>query len=224
MASSRQSTKRVQITKSQGIIVATTAIAAFLLVFTAIASKSLIGQIMYQNRVISAKKTAVNQLKTNIQTSDSLVSSYKAFVSTSQNVLGGNPQGTGQRDGDNAKIILDALPSKYDFPALTTSLEKIISAQNLQIQSISGNDDEVLQGASSSSPNPSPVPMPFQVAVSGDYQSIKNLVNTFGASIRPFQIQTMQIAGGQANMTLTITAQTYYQPAKNFDMTKKVVK
>lgn len=224
MAKGRVSTKRIQIDKGQSAIVIATAVAAFLLVFTIVASISLVGRIAYQNKVIGAKKEAVKQLKDNIQTSDNLVISYKTFVNTSQNVLGGNPQGTGSKDGDNAKIVLDALPSKYDFPALTTSLEKIITAQNLQIQSITGSDDEVTQGSNDSSPNPSPVDMPFQVSVTGNYQSIQNLINTFGSSIRPFQVQNMQISGGESNMTLTVSAKTYYQPARNFNMTQKVIK
>lgn len=224
MAKAHISTKRVQITRSQSTIVIATAIAAFCLIFMLVASKSLVSQIMYQNRVIAAKKAAVKQLKANVAATTSLENSYKAFVSTSQNVLGGNPQGTAANDGDNAKIILDALPSKYDFPALTTSLEKVATAQGVTIQSISGSDDEVQQSTNDSSPNPSPIEMPFEMSVTGNYANIKNLVNSFGLSIRPFQIQTMQISGGQDSMTLQLTAKTYFQPAKNFNMTKKVVK
>jgi Tfp pilus assembly protein PilO len=217
------STKRILIDKSQTTMVVATGIAAFVLVFSLIASKSLVGQMTYQNRVISAKKAAVSQLKDNISATTTLVNSYKAFVNTNQNVLGGNPAGTGAQDGDNAKIVLDALPSKYDFPALTTSLEKLITSQNLQIQSITGTDDEVAQSANATSATPKAVPMPFQIAVTGSYQGIQNLIKEFNSSIRPFQIKTIQLAGNQDHMTLTLTAQTFYQPEKDFNVTKKVI-
>jgi len=224
MAKMQLSTKRVLIDKTNSRIVAYTAIAAFMVVFTLVASKTLISQAAYQNRVIGAKKQAVSQLKTDIQSTSNLVTAYKAFVDTPQNVIGGDPNGTGPKDGDNAKVTLDALPSKYDFPALATSLEKMLTSQNVQIQSITGTDDEVAQSSDQSSSNPQPVAMPFQISVTGNYQSIQNLVNTFNASIRPFQVQTMELSGNESNMTLTITAQTFYQPEKVFDITKQVVR
>ncbi len=224
MAKAHLSAKHIQITKSQTVIVASAAIAAFMLVFSIVASKSLIDQISYNNRVISAKKIAVNQLRTNTETADQLVNSYKAFVGTSQNVLGGNPQGTGPRDGDNSKVILNALPSVYDFPALTTSLEKLLTSQQLEIASITGNDDEVAQSANEASPNPEAVEIPFELSGTGTYGAVQSTVDVFGKSIRPFKIETIQLSGGQTSMTLSMTAKTYYQPAKNFNITKKVVK
>lgn len=224
MAKMQISTKRILIDKTNSRIVIYTSVAAFMVVFTLVASNTLIHQAMYQNRVISAKKVAVAQLKTDVQSTSNLVTAYKAFVSTPQNVLGGDPNGTGPKDGDNAKVVLDALPSKYDFPALATSLEKVLTSQNVQIQSITGTDQEVAQSGDESSSNPTPVPMPFQVSVQGNYQSIQNLVAAFNSSIRPFQIQTMLISGDESNMTLTMTAQTYYQPEKVFNVSKKVVR
>jgi hypothetical protein len=224
MAKLQISTKRILIDKTNSRIVIYTSIAAFMVVFTLVASKTLISQAMYQNRVISAKRTAVTQLKTDISSTSNLVTAYKAFVSTPQNVIGGDPNGSGPKDGDNGKIVLDALPSKYDFPALATSLESLLSSQNVQIQSISGTDQEVAQQNDQSSGNPQPVTMPFQISVSGNYQSIQNLISAFNSSIRPFQIQTMLFSGNDGNMTLTMTAQTYYQPEKVFSVTKEGVR
>jgi hypothetical protein len=224
MANPSASTKRSLINKANSTMFIMTAIAAFVVVFALVSAKTLIGQAAYQNRVISGKKTALNQLKKDLNARDSLVASYKAFVDTSQNVLGGNPSGKGDQDGDNAKIALDALPSKYDFPALATSLEKILTDQNLQIVSITGTDDEIAQSGNSSSGTPKPVPMPFQVQVSGSYQSIQNLVSMFDRSIRPFQIQTMEFSGDQNNMVATISAQTFYQPEKSLNIGTKVIK
>lgn len=219
----KASAKRVQIDKTQSSMLIAAGAAAFVFVFMVIGAKSLIGQIAYQNRVITAKKTAVNTLRDNVQSSSSLTDSYKSFVTTTQNILGGNPQGTGPQDGDNAKIVLDALPSKYDYPALTASLEKLANSQNVNIESITGSDDEVAQ-AGQSSPKPEPVAMPFIMTVTGNYQSLRGLINAMGASIRPIQIQTLELSGDPDKMTAKIDAQTFYQPTKNFDMTEKVVK
>lgn len=224
MARVQLSTKRLLIDKTNARIVIFTAIAAFMVVFTLVSSKALISQAMYQNRVIKAKKTAVSQLKTDIQSTSNLVTAYKAFVSTPQNVIGGNPSGNGPRDGDNAKIVLDALPSKYDFPALATSLESMLTSQNVQIQSITGTDDEVNQSSNDTSSDPQPVPIPFSISVTGSYQAIQSLMAEFDSSIRPFQSQTLSLSGDQSNMTLTLSSQTFYQPEKIFDVSTETVK
>jgi hypothetical protein len=178
----------------------------------------------YQNRVIGTKKTALKQLRSDLEARDSLQQSYKAFIGESPNVLGGDPKGLGDKDGDNSKLVLDALPSKYDFPALTTSLEKVITGQNLKIVNISGTDQEADQATKQTSPDPQPVAMPFQTQVSGPYTSIQSLVGVFLRSIRPFQIQTLELSGDESSMSATITAQTFYQPEKSLEIKQEVVK
>jgi hypothetical protein len=217
------SIKRSLIDKSNSTIVAVTSGACFVLVFCLVASASLINQLSYQNRVIGADNAAYNQLNSDIQATKNLENSYDAFIGTPINIIGGNPSGTGLQDGSNSKIILDALPSTYDYPALATSLESILTGQGVQIESITGNDQSTSQIGQSSS-SPSPQPMPFQVIVQGNYASIQNVVNAFEHSVRPFQIQTMELSGDQNQMSLTITAKTFWQPAKSLNITTEVVK
>lgn len=224
MARTTSFTKRSLINKANSTIVVTTALAAFVVVFALVASQSLIGQIAYQNRVIDAKKQALKTLKADLEARDSLVESYKEFVSNQINVLGGQAGGTGERDGDNAKLVLDALPSKYDFPALTTSLEKVITDQNLGILAIAGTDQEIDEADNQTSPNPQPVPMPFQLQVTGSYTSVQGLIDVLLRSIRPFQIGTIELSGDENSMTTSISAQTYYQPEKSLDITQETIR
>jgi len=218
------STKRMMIDQANARVVVLTSVAAFVLVFCAVSTKTLLGQASYQNKVIAGKKVAVQQLKTDIGAVQNLKTSYDAFVSTSQNVLKGNSTGNGPKDGDNAKIVLDALPSSYDFPALTTSLEALITSQQLKIGGITGTDDQLAQATNTSSSTPVPSPIPFQVSVSGGYANIQGLVDTFQKSIRPVQLQTLEISGDQSNLAMTINAQTYYQPAKSLNIKSEVQK
>lgn len=224
MARTTVFTKRALIGKANSSMVIATTVAAFVLVFGLVAGKSLMSQMSYQNRVISVKKTALAQLNTDLGARDSLQASYNSFVAESPNVLGGDPAGTADKDGDNATLILDSLPSYYDFPALTTSLEKITGGQNLKILSITGTDQEATQGPNQSSPTPQAVPMPFQVEVNGSYQSIQTLTDVFLRSIRPFQIQTLELSGDESSMNATISAQTFYQPGKTLNIKHEVVK
>lgn len=224
MAKANQTlTKRILIDKANTTIVIVVSVAAFLVVFSLVATKTLVSQAAYQNRVISGKRDAVNQLKDDLGAIKSLKSSYQAFISTTQNAIGGNPDGTGQQDGNNAKIILDALPSSYDFPALTTSLDNLLATQNVKINSIAGTDDEVAQASNQSSSDPQPVPIPFQLSVSGNYDSIKGVIDVLERSIRPIKINTLDLSGDQNNLTLSVEAETYYQPAKSLNINTKVV-
>ncbi len=224
MPGSAISTKRLLIDQANARIVAYVSVAAFIVVFSLVATKTLVGQASYQNRVISKKKAAVAQLKSDISATAQLKTAYDAFTGTSQNVLGGDPGGTTSKDGNNAKIVLDALPSSYDFPGLTTSLEALLANQSVNITSITGTDDEVAQSTNQSSVTPQPVAIPFTVAVTGDYTGIQNTVSAFEKSIRPMQIQSMTLAGNQGKLALTVAAQTYYQPAKSLNIKKVVVK
>lgn len=216
------SNKRILIDKSNTSMVIAIALAAFISVFSIIASKALLGQRSYQSRVIKEKKIALARLKLNNKAATKLVGSYQAFVSSPENVIGGSSGGTGDKDGDNAKIILDALPSKYDFPALATSLEKILKGQNFKINGISGTDDELKQSAAVDTNTP--VDMPFEVSVTGSYDSAQVLSDTFQRSIRPIKISKIHLSGKDDKLTILISAKTNYQPEKIFKISTKVVK
>ncbi len=220
-----KSIKHLMIDKANARVVLMVSIAAFLLVFSLVASRTLWNQASYQAKVIGAKQKASDQLKKNIEAMDKLKPSYDAFVGTTTNVIGGSTFGVDVRDGDNAKIVLDALPSKYDFPALTTNMETLVNDQGVGISSISGFDDEVAQSENLNSPNPSPVEMPFDLTVSEtDYGKVQAVIGGFERSIRPIKIQTVDIAGPQDKLTLKVKALTYYQPAKSLALRSEVVK
>lgn len=222
MAKVPASFKRLQIDKANTIMVATVAISAFVVVFSLIAARSLWVKRGFQSRLINEKETAVQQLETNLATVDELVVAYTAFVETPDNVIGGNPSGKGDKDGDNAKIVLDALPSKYDFPALATSLEKILNSKNYTINSISGTDDEIAQSAEQAST--SPVEMPFELSATGTITNAKDLLLLFERSIRPITVDTVSISGTNSELQISVTAKTYYQPEKTVNVQKKVIK
>lgn len=216
------SSKRLQISKANAQVVMAVAIAAFVTTFSLVAANALLGNRSYQSRVIGEKEKAVSQLNENKQAVVSLAEAYREFTSRTENIIGGNPSGEGDRDGDNAKIILDALPSKYDFPAVTSSIEKILAEQNYTIESIVGTDDEVAQNESAS-PNPQPIEIPFEFGVNGKYSTMEDLLGTLERSIRPFEIVTLSFKGTDNEITLTANAKTYYQPEKSLSITKKVV-
>jgi len=218
------SIKRALIDKSNTRMVIIISAAVFAIIFSLVAAKTLWGQAVYQGKVIKAKTNASNQLQADIKVANTLHASYSAFVGTATNIIGGTSGGTGEKDGDNAKIILDALPTKYDFPALTTNLEALVQDQQVELTSISGVDDEIAQSTNISSSDPQSVEIPFSLTVSSDYDKTQALLGALEHSIRPIVIRTLDISGGKDKITTNITAVTYYQPAKSLNTRTQVVK
>lgn len=224
MANKLLSNKRVQIDKANAMMVVVTAVSSFIIVFSLVASRALLSQRAYQSRVINKKEQARDQLKTNLDNIKKLETAYTSFVGTSQNIIGGSSTGQGGKDGDNGRIVLDALPSKYDFPAVTSSLEKILTQNGLSIVNMTGSDDEVAQQSNASINNPQPIPIPFEVTVGGSYGSIQNAITVFEASIRPISINGIKFSGTDAKLNADIKAQTYYQPETSLNITTQVIK
>ncbi len=225
MAKVDTSTKRVAISRANAQMVAVLGVASFVTVFCLFAAKAVWSQNSYQSRIVSAKELANNTLKKNIESYSKLASAYSGFNNATPNVIGGVPDAAGDNDGNNAKIILDSLPSSYDFPALTSSIEKLVLKNNLKLSSVTGVDDQVNQQNTKPQATPKEVPIPFAFAVKdANYTSVKALISSLERSIRPIQIDTIEVSGGGNDMTVTVNAHTYYQPAKDVSITKKVIK
>lgn len=220
MAKQKISLKQLAIDKDNTAIAIAVGLAAFIIVFSLIALNSLWEQRGYQSKVISKKKTALNELKRSANEVDKLKNSYTAFADAPQNALGGSSTGTGDKDGDNPRLVLDALPSKYDFPALATSLEKVFSAY--QIQSIEGTDDEVNQAAVEPAGSPELVEMPFVITMTASSSTTKPALSVFERSIRPFQINKLTLKGEDGEIRITADAKTYFQGSKKFDVKREV--
>lgn len=222
MAKQTISAKRLQIDRAKANVVVFVSVAAFVTVFSLVSSKALLGKRSFQARVITEKETTLNTLKSNNDAATKLVASYKTFNSAPDNLLGGNPSGSGDKDGENSKLILDSLPSRYDFPGLTSSVEKMITSQGSKIESISGTDDEIAQSAAEDSSKP--VEMPFQVDAKNSPDGIQRILQTFGKSIRPMTITKLTFTvENSSSMRVSINAKSYYQPKKVLEIKTKVV-
>lgn len=223
-------TKKIKLDKAQATTAGTIAAASFVIVFCLFAIKGLVSQYQYQSRVTSAQQTTVNQLNGDTTAATQLISSYKTFVNKSPNIIGGSTTGTGAQSGNNAKIILDALPSSYDFPALVTSIGNILSSDGVTVKSIGGTDTSATVATGvpvvgkAIAPISGAVPIPFTVSVTGSYASIQTLINSFQNSVRPISIQTVNLTGTDSNLTADIAAVTYYKNGTGLSLTKETIK
>lgn len=209
--------KKVQVSKNQTTIFVLLAVASFATVASIMVSRAMWTQASYTNKVIGKKEAAVDQLEANKAAVDQLTSSYKSFNEQSPNLIGGTPEGTGPRDGSNSTLILDSLPENYNFPALASSIEKLLTGYN--ISSITGSDDSVNQTSAAAAS----VEIPIGVSVSTSYDGMKNLIGVFDRSIRPFKITKLQASGSSSDLELTLDMVTYYQPATSVKITEESV-
>lgn len=220
MAIGNISSKRIQINKANSTIVLVVSIASIVTAFSLMSCRALLGQRSYQSRVITEQKAALNVTEDNIKSVDTLVASYQAFNSNPENIIGGSSTGRGDNNGDNAKVVLDALPSQYDFPALVSSFEKLLKDRNFETVPLGADSVE----PPAATGDMSAVEIPIQLSIDGNYNATLDLLNVLDRNIRPVVIDTLTLTGGEGKTTLTVSGKTYYQPGKTLTVTKKVVK
>lgn len=220
MASTRRmnfgkvSAKHLQVDRAMTTVVVVSSIAAAVLVFSLIATKSLVNLIGYQRSVINLRNKAATQLQTNVSSTNTLLAAYLAFDGATESKIG-----TADK---NSKIVLDALPSKYDFPALTTSLEGIVNSAGMSIKTIEGTDEEVT--AQQSSLKPIPVEIKFSLTAEGSYESAQKLINDLQRSIRPFTIESIKLTANDNGMVeVAVTGKTAYQPSRELGINEYTV-
>lgn len=215
MASTKKiSLKKIQLDKTNKTIYLVVLSCSVIAALALVSGKSFISESLYYRRILEKKEKAVSQLKSNESALGTLKDSYAAFVSQDPNAIGGRLSGTADRDGDNAKLVLDALPSTYDFPALVSSLEKILSGY--KIDGISGTDDYITQ---SQIETPGElVEIPFTISVTTDYEGMVRLSDILDKSIRPIVVKTVDVSGQSPTLSVVINAKTYYQTSKSMEV------
>lgn len=209
------SLKHALISKANTRILIAVAIAVVVMVFSIVATRSLVVQSLHRSKVISEKKLAATALKENDVQVGKLIESFKVFEGLPESVIGTTEK--------NSKVVLDALPPKYDFPALATSLEKILQDGGYTITSITGTDNEIGELDDNVS-EPLPIEIPFTIAVTGTYEKLRLLPVDLERSIRPIHITSIEISGSISDARMAITAKTYYQPGKNLELQFKEVR
>lgn len=221
-SSSHRSIKHDIIDRDNTRIVAIVAIAVFLVVFCGFAMKTLFSQSLYHNRVISEKEKTRDQLKQNKEALADLKDSYDAFVAESENLLGGSPDGNGPLDGNNGKLVLDALPGTYDFPALSSSFEKILVDGGYDVGSIGGTED--VSAITEATAEVKPIEIPYMFTFTATLSNTKDLIRTLERSIRPMHVDGLGITVGEnGDLTTSVTLHTYYTQQKTFELGSKEV-
>lgn len=211
------SVKHLQIDKNQSTMLAVIAAAVVIVIFSLFATKSMVTKGLYQKRVLNARKSVAATLKANVDSAKTLKNQYEIFAEGSPNILGGTVDGSTNVDGTNPVIVLDSLPSVYDAPALATSVEKVLSGRNVVFNSLSVTDDPTTNSDSAQA-NPQSKAVPFSFEGTTDFPNAASVLQDFERSIRPFDLNTLEISGTDTQLKITVGMTTYFQPAKSLDL------
>ncbi|MCL5113114.1 MAG: hypothetical protein M1554_01380 [Patescibacteria group bacterium] len=211
------SLKQIQINKDLKIIMLWAGSATFIVLFCLISIYSMSKVFNYQNQVLLDNNKALSILKNDQSAENNLVKSYQNFNNSPTNIIGGVSSSDTQNNGNNTKIILDALPSALDYPALLSSVQSLLGSEGVTINSITGAGNQSSSSTTNSNSS-TPQSLTFSFSVSGPYSNIQNVISTFERSIRPMQFQSIDLSGNQSSMNLTATVQTYYQPMVGFNV------
>lgn len=197
--------KRQLIEKSSTTIVLSTALAAIILSFSVVMMNFMWSLSGHYNRVVSEKSKASKILEQNVDNIEQLQANFTIFEA-----------------GDvKSTTVLDALPSKYDFPALATTVESLVADTGLTMNSFGGSDIETQ--AIQSQTVPSPVELNFTLTVTGNYKNIQKLVDHLDRTIRPMKITRFELRGSDESMRATMSIITYYQPATNLEVETRTI-
>ncbi len=213
--------------RTNSSILVIVAIATVIIVFCLVSARALLNQGAYQRRVVNEKNKTVQQLEKNIEAAETLTGQYRSFETANPNIIGGPSQVPDNAEppaGKNSRIVLDSLPNTYDFPALISSLSKVLSMHGFVDTSIGGTDQSAEQSAEPEA-NPTPT-LIEQIPITGsaNYGQVQGLVKDLERSIRPFDITSLQLSINNNNIQMSLNLNTYYQVSKGVILEKKEVK
>jgi len=181
----------------------------------------MIQRILFVNKVIDEKgkslkvltvnNTAISNLRTEIQN-----------LNYDENLISSKAQQTDQA----IQVILDALPVEANYPALGSSLQRVllINSQGVQVNSFSVSQLSSTVGVASSK-IPGAYEMAFSFSAVGSSSSMVEFLKRLEKSIRVVDSVSYNISGASADrVSLVFNGVVYYQPVKTLKITEKEVK
>jgi len=223
--------KREQIRSTNKQVVIWAAVAAAALVIALMISINFIQRIAYGAKVNGAMSETNEILRNNVERNINQLKNNANALQSNQNLLALRLSETEPTDAQDTvfQVIIDALPLDGNPTELSASLQKNI-LRDFSIRSLSVDAGATLGGgetgegsASTSISAPTPQPISFTVSVTGNYDSVQQLLQRLERSIRPITINDMTIGGSNSRLEVTINATTYYIPKVNYELGSKVI-
>lgn len=208
------SKKSAQIQKASSTLFAVVVVASIVVSFSGVFINLLWSQSRFNAKVINEREKVRDDLKSSLDALPKLKAELQTLESADDLLKN-------QGDKTNSAVVLDALPSKYDFPAVATSFAALAEKTGVKLDSFSG--DDVSKTAAASMADPKPVEIPFKISVSGNYQNVVKFIDSLEKSIRPIIVQSFNLSGDAKELELEASLSTYYQPAVDLNVKKRTI-
>ncbi len=183
-----------------GLMTVTTLVIAASVVF----SRLLIGDIKFNNKVISAKNDVSDVLKQNVAAIPELQTNFNTLA----------------QEGVKPADILKALPISVAYADFASDLEAMASLAGAQLTTAAAAtalDSSAFTGTQG------PIPISFQISVNGKFSEVKAFITNMQNSKRPIQIVQAKISGTEPSIVGDFTVVTYYQALSTIsDQTQEV--
>jgi hypothetical protein len=220
--------KRQQIAKANRTMFLWVAGVSVIVGFAAVGSIFLMQKLAFNQKVINEKNNTVSVLTKNNAAVAELEENIRLLdTNEGLNSVKANPE-------DKAlQVILEALPADANSLALGSSLQQKLIAgidgltlESLNVIPVAGvevSDESAVQDASATT-DEAQNQITFNLAVSGDANALKALLERFERSIRAIDITNLVLEQANGKLTMTIDGRAYYEPARTIELKDKVVK
>ena len=198
--------RREQVKKAGSTVFIAVAIAAVIVMFSFMSIKFLWERKTYNDRVITAKTKARDDIRNNLTNLDKLAEQFPSLDASAST---------------NSKVILHALPPVYDYAALASSIDSLAVISGVSSDTSVGED--LSASSLSTASTSSPVEIPISLEVKGNYASVRKYIENLERSIRPINVTNVAYTGTNASLTLTLQAVTYYQPSRSLDVLRSPI-
>lgn len=221
--------KRTQIAKTNKMMLLWIA-GSSVIIGAAIVVAFYLGQkLIYNERILAEKQKTISTLQSNIAVAPKLQTAVRAL-----DVNAALATSKAKPDDQTIQVILDALPSDANSPALGASLQNKLLAgidglevDSMQVDSVQGieslsnNQQSDDQTASSDKAEE----ITFQFAVTGNQKALKQVLTKLERSIRTIDILSLRIESrGPNDQSMAVRARAFYVPAVDIKLYDKVVK
>ena len=207
--------KHAQIDKASTQTFAAVTVAAIVVSMSLVLLNILWGTSRFNTKVQGELEIARDALQTNLERVGPLQESFNRFE------IGDNLIPDQEEEKKNSELVLDALPSKFDFPELAASINNLAEEAGVELSSFNGTD--LGSDTSGSSSNPRAQEIPFSMRVVGSYSGISKFLRGIENSIRPITVLSIDLTGSSSNLQASVTAETVYQPAVDLTIQKETI-
>lgn len=222
--------KRTQIANANRVMFIWVAGVSVLFGFALVASIFLTKLLFFNEKVLSEKSKTVATLRLNNSNVSKLENQIKV-LNTNQRLI----NNMAEPDTEAVQVVLDALPSEANSPALGASIQnKLINdipgltLDTFQVipvdgvESLTSTEDSV--DASTLTSVNSLGEISFNLSVFGDDNALKQVLINLEKSIRTIQVTSLKIESQGAVRSLKVDGKAFYLPARVMKLEDKTVK